>query len=120
MDKVSPSSVDAVADIPDDATIAVGGFGLCGIPSALIEAVLAQGATDLEVVSNNCGVDDAGLGLLLRERRIRRMVSSYVGVDTVGFAIHSVHMTKSFGQVDLRSRLISQHTTPKLGERSTP
>ncbi len=79
MDKVSLSSADAVADIPDNATVAVGGFGLCGIPSVLIEALLAHGAKGLEVVSNNCGIDDAGLGLLLREGRIRRMVSSYVG-----------------------------------------
>jgi 3-oxoacid CoA-transferase subunit A len=90
MDKVSPSSAAAVADIPDDATIAVGGFGLCGIPSVLIEAVLAQGATNLEVVSNNCGVDDAGLGLLLRESRIRRMVSSYVG-ENKEFARQYLH-----------------------------
>ena len=57
----------------------VGGFGLCGIPSVLIEALLEAGTTDLEAVSNNCGVDDWGLGRLLAEKRIRRMVSSYVG-----------------------------------------
>ena len=79
MDKVAPSAIDAVADIPDGATIAVGGFGLCGIPSVLIDALLVSGTTDLEAVSNNCGVDDWGLGRLLAERRIRRMVSSYVG-----------------------------------------
>ena len=79
MDKVVGSAAQAVADIPDGATLAVGGFGLCGIPSVLIAALLEQGATDLEVASNNCGVDDWGLGLLLRERRIRRMISSYVG-----------------------------------------
>jgi 3-oxoacid CoA-transferase subunit A len=79
MDKVVPSAQDAVADIPDGATLAVGGFGLCGIPSVLIRALLDRGTTDLEVVSNNCGVDDWGLGLLLAEHRIRRMVSSYVG-----------------------------------------
>src|SRR6201990_2188290 len=69
----------AVADIPDGATLSVGGFGLCGIPSVLIDALLRAGTTDLEAVSNNCGVDDWGLGLLLGERRIRRMISSYVG-----------------------------------------
>jgi 3-oxoacid CoA-transferase subunit A len=90
MDKVSSSSAEAVADIPDDAMLAVGGFGLCGIPSVLIEALLAHGATNLEVVSNNCGVDDAGLGLLLRERRIRRMVSSYVG-ENKEFARQYLH-----------------------------
>jgi 3-oxoacid CoA-transferase subunit A len=79
VDKTVPSAVAAVADIPDGARLAVGGFGLCGIPSALIAALLAQGTTDLDVVSNNCGVDDWGLGLLLAERRIRRMTSSYVG-----------------------------------------
>ena len=79
MDKVVASAAEAVADIPDGATVAVGGFGLCGIPSVLIDALLAQGATDLEAVSNNCGVDDWGLGRLLFARRLRRMVSSYVG-----------------------------------------
>ena len=79
MDKVVHSAAAAVADIPDGATLAVGVFGLCGIPSVLIQALLAQGTTDLSVASNNCGVDDWGLGLLLREKRIRRMTSSYVG-----------------------------------------
>lgn len=79
MDKVVASAAEAVADIGDGARLAVGGFGLCGIPSVLIQALLDSGATDLEAVSNNCGVDDWGLGLLLRERRLRRMVSSYVG-----------------------------------------
>ena len=63
MDKVVESAAAAVADIPDGATLSVGGFGLCGIPSVLIEAVLAAGTKDLEAVSNNCGVDDWGLGL---------------------------------------------------------
>ncbi len=79
MDKSVPSAAAAVADIPDGARLAVGGFGLCGIPSALIAALLDAGTTDLDVVSNNCGVDDWGLGLLLAQRRIRRMTSSYVG-----------------------------------------
>lgn len=65
--------------MPESATLAVGGFGLCSIPSVLIEAFLPQGATDLEVVSNNCGVDEAGLALLRRERPIRRRMSSYAG-----------------------------------------
>lgn len=73
------SAAEAVADIPSGATVAVGGFGLCGIPSTLIEALLEQGATDLEAVSNNCGVDGAGLGLLLEKHRIRRVIASYVG-----------------------------------------
>jgi len=79
VDKVIANAAKAVVDIPDGATLSVGGFGLCGIPSVLIEALLQTGTTDLEVVSNNCGVDDWGLGLLLVEKRIRRMVSSYVG-----------------------------------------
>jgi 3-oxoacid CoA-transferase subunit A len=79
MDKVATSAAAAVSDIPDGATIAVGGFGLCGIPSVLIQALLEAGTRDLEVVSNNGGVDDGGLGLLLSAKRIRRMISSYVG-----------------------------------------
>ncbi len=79
MDKVLASAALAVADVPDGATVAVGGFGLCGIPSTLITALLDTGARDLEIVSNNCGVDDWGLGVLLRERRVRRVVASYVG-----------------------------------------
>ena len=79
MDKVVSSAADAVADIGSGASLAVGGFGLCGIPSVLIEALLDAGTSDLEAVSNNCGVDDWGLGRLLAERRIRRMISSYVG-----------------------------------------
>ena len=78
MDKVV-AAADAVADIPDGATIAVGGFGLCGIPSTLIAALLAKGSRDLRVVSNNCGVDGWGLGLLLESGQISRMTSSYVG-----------------------------------------
>ena len=79
MDKVVGSAAAAVADIGSGATLAVGGFGLCGIPSVLIDALLTQGASDLEAISNNCGVDDWGLGRLLMEKRLRRMVSSYVG-----------------------------------------
>ncbi|MBD3924358.1 CoA transferase subunit A [Nocardioides cavernae] len=79
MDKVVSSAAEAVADIPDGATLAVGGFGLSGIPSVLIDAILEAGTTDLEAVSNNCGVDEWGLGRLLFAKRIRRMISSYVG-----------------------------------------
>ncbi|WP_159794052.1 CoA transferase subunit A [Puerhibacterium puerhi] len=79
LDKVVGTAAAAVADVPDGASIAVGGFGLCGNPVVLIEALLAQGTTDLHVVSNNCGVDDWGLGRLLGAGRIRRMTSSYVG-----------------------------------------
>jgi 3-oxoacid CoA-transferase subunit A len=79
VDKVVASAAEAVADVTSGSSLAVGGFGLCGIPSVLIQAILDAGVSDLEAVSNNCGVDDWGLGLLLREKRIRRMVSSYVG-----------------------------------------
>ena len=79
VDKVVLDPLEAVAGLADGATVAVGGFGLCGIPSVLIDAVLHLGVTDLEVVSNNCGVDDWGLGRLLAQRRIRRMIASYVG-----------------------------------------
>jgi 3-oxoacid CoA-transferase subunit A len=79
MDKVIGSAVEAVADVPSGATLAVGGFGLCGIPSVLIAALLEAGVRDLEVVSNNAGVDDWGLGLLLSAGRLRRVVASYVG-----------------------------------------
>jgi len=79
VDKVVGSAAEAVADIASGSTIAVGGFGLCGIPTVLIDALLEQGADELEAVSNNCGVDEWGLGRLLMSRRLRRMVSSYVG-----------------------------------------
>jgi 3-oxoacid CoA-transferase subunit A len=79
VDKVVADAAAAVADVRDGATLAVGGFGLCGIPSVLIDAVLAQGATNLSVVSNNCGVDGVGLGVLLGAGRIRRVTASYVG-----------------------------------------
>lgn len=78
--KVVASAEDAVKDIPAGSTLLVGGFGLCGIPENLIGALTKRPeAKDLTVVSNNCGVDDFGLGLLLKTRQIKRMVSSYVG-----------------------------------------
>jgi 3-oxoacid CoA-transferase subunit A len=79
MNKVAKSALEAVADIPDGATILAGGFGLCGIPENAIAALRERGVKDLVVVSNNCGVDDFGLGILLRNKQIRKMVSSYVG-----------------------------------------
>ena len=79
MDKVVASTQEAVADIPDGATLAVGGFGLCGVPIKLIEALLEQGAHDLVTISNNCGVDDQALGVLLYAGRIRKTISSFVG-----------------------------------------
>src|SRR3954453_9395008 len=79
MHKVTASAIDAVRDIPDGAVILAGGFGLCGIPENCIAALRELGAKDLCVVSNNCGVDDFGLGILLRNKQIRKMISSYVG-----------------------------------------
>jgi len=79
VDKVVADAHAAVADIPSGASLAVGGFGLAGIPWTLIDALLNQGADDLTVVSNNCGVDGAGLGLLLEQRKISRVIASYVG-----------------------------------------
>ena len=79
IDKVVATAAQAVRDIPDGASLAVGGFGLCGIPVALIAALHDAGTRDLETISNNCGVDDWGLGILLTDGRIRRTISSYVG-----------------------------------------
>ena len=79
MDKVVASAGEAVADIPDGATLAVGGFGLCGVPIKLIDALLEQGASGLTTISNNCGVDDQALGVLLYAGRISRTISSFVG-----------------------------------------
>ena len=79
MDKVVTTAGEAVADIPSGASLAVGGFGINGIPHSLIEAIHNQGATDLEVVSNNLGIDGWGLGVLLDAKRIARTVNSYVG-----------------------------------------
>ena len=81
MNKVVKNAAEALARarIQDGATILAGGFGLCGIPENLIAGIRSLGVKDLTVVSNNCGVDDFGLGLLLATRQIRKMVSSYVG-----------------------------------------
>ncbi|GAA2595048.1 CoA transferase subunit A [Actinomadura fulvescens] len=79
------SAADAVADIADGSSLAVGGFGLCGVPAVLIRALYEQGAGDLRVVSNNCGLDGRGLGQLLAAGRIARAMGSYVG-DNKEFA----------------------------------
>jgi len=81
MDKVVSGAAEAVHGIVNGSSLAVGGFGLCGIPSVLIRELHSRGITDLEAVSNNCGVDTWGLGILLRDRRIRRMVASYIGAN---------------------------------------
>lgn len=82
MSKVFDSAAAAVADITSGSSLAVGGFGLCGTPDALIAAIAAGAASDLEVVSNNCGIDRYGLGILLAAKRIRRITASYVGENS--------------------------------------
>ena len=79
MKKIYTNFEDAVSGIEDSMTLMVGGFGLVGIPENLIQALRDQGTKDLTVISNNCGVDDWGLGLLLQNKQIKKMVSSYVG-----------------------------------------
>ena len=79
MDKRIANAAAAVARVNDGATILMGGFGLCGIPENLIAALRSQGTKDLTVASNNAGVDDFGIGLLLQNKQIRKMIASYVG-----------------------------------------
>ncbi len=80
VNKIYPDATAALSGLlRDDMTIMSGGFGLCGIPAALIEAIRASGVKGLTVISNNAGIDDAGLGILLQTRQIRKMISSYVG-----------------------------------------
>lgn len=79
MNKVLSNAADAVALVPDGASILMGGFGLCGIPENLIQALHARGTKHLTVISNNAGVDDFGIGLLLRSRQVKMMISTYVG-----------------------------------------
>jgi len=79
MNKLRHSAKEALQGVENGASIAAGGFGLCGIPELCIQALRELGVRDLTIVSNNCGVDDFGLGLLLKNRQIRKMVSSYVG-----------------------------------------
>ncbi len=106
IDKVVASADEAIADVPDGATLVVGGFGLCGIPENLIAAMVRRGSKGLTVVSNNCGVDDWGLGLLLRTRQIRKMVSSYVG--------ENAEFERQFLSGELEVELVPQGT---LAER---
>jgi 3-oxoacid CoA-transferase A subunit len=79
MNKVLASAEAAVALVPDGATIMMGGFGLCGIPENLIQALRVRGTRELTIISNNAGVDDFGIGVLLRSRQVRKMISTYVG-----------------------------------------
>ena len=79
MKKIYTSFTETVSEIKDGSTLMVGGFGLCGIPENLILALVETGVKDLTIISNNCGVDDWGLGLLLKNKQIKKMISSYVG-----------------------------------------
>jgi 3-oxoacid CoA-transferase subunit A len=79
VNKVLASAEEAVERIPDGATIMMGGFGLCGIPETLIAALKARGTSGLTVISNNAGIDDFGIGVLLRTRQVRKMIATYVG-----------------------------------------
>lgn len=106
IDKRVSSAVEAVKDIPDGAHLAVGGFGLCGIPEHLIAALAQTGAKDLTCYSNNAGVDDFGLGILLKNRQIRKMVSSYVG--------ENAEFERQFLSGELEVELVPQGT---LAER---
>jgi len=106
INKVVSTAREAVADVADGATLVVGGFGLCGIPENLIGALVEKGVRDLTVVSNNCGVDDWGLGLLLRTRQIRKMMSSYVG--------ENAEFERQFLSGELEVELVPQGT---LAER---
>jgi len=79
MDKTVASADEAIADLFDGATLMAGGFGLCGIPENLIAAIRRKGTKNLTIISNNCGVDDKGLGILLANGQVKKMISSYVG-----------------------------------------
>lgn len=79
MRKVFPNADKAIADVTDNAIIMFGGFGLCGIPENCISSLVKKGTKNITAISNNCGVDDFGLGLLLKTRQIKKMISSYVG-----------------------------------------
>ncbi len=106
MQKLTTSAAAAIADIPDGATLAVGGFGLCGNPENLIAALHAKGVKGLTIISNNCGTTDDGLGVLLAARQIRKMVASYVGEN------HELERQYLAGELELE--LVPQGT---LAER---
>lgn len=106
MDKRVDSALEAVKDIPDGAHLAVGGFGLCGIPEHLIAALAQTGVKNLTCYSNNAGVDDFGLGILLKNRQVRKMVSSYVG--------ENAEFERQFLSGELEVELVPQGT---LAER---
>jgi 3-oxoacid CoA-transferase subunit A len=102
MNKVFRTAAEAIADVRDGATLLVGGFGLCGIPENLIAALRDKGVKNLTVVSNNAGVDDFGLGLLLQTRQIKKMISTYVGENAT--------FEKQFLTKELEVELVPQGT----------
>src|SRR6202163_2586818 len=79
MKKIVASADEAVSDIPDGAVLMLGGFGLCGLPENCIAALVKKGVKGLTCISNNAGVDDFGIGLMLKQRQVKKMISSYVG-----------------------------------------
>jgi len=106
MNKVFDSAAEAVADVGDDAVVMSGGFGLCGNPENLIRALREKGPKGLTVISNNCGTDDYGLGILLKNGQIKKMISSYVGENK--------HFEKLYLSGELEVDLVPQGT---LAER---
>ena len=95
MNKVLQDAISAVADVADGATIMMGGFGLCGIPENLIEALLRKGSRDLTIISNNAGIDGFGVGVLLQARQIRKIVATYVGEN------HLLEQLALSGEIEL-------------------
>ena len=79
MNKIYKDATQAIEDIHDGATILLGGFGLCGIPENCITALVSKGVNNLTCISNNAGVDDFGIGLMLQKKQVKKMISSYVG-----------------------------------------
>jgi 3-oxoacid CoA-transferase subunit A len=102
MNKVYKNADEAIADIKDGMTLMLGGFGLCGIPENCISALLKKGIKNLTCISNNAGVDDFGLGLLLKTRQIKKMMSSYVG--------ENAEFERQFLQGELQVDLVPQGT----------
>lgn len=102
MNKVYKNADDAIADIKDGMTLMLGGFGLCGIPENCISALLKKGVKNLTCISNNAGVDDFGLGLLLKTRQVKKMISSYVG--------ENAEFERQFLQGELQVDLLPQGT----------
>jgi len=102
MNKVLATADEAVAAIPDGASIMMGGFGLCGIPEHLIAALLRRGTRDLTIISNNAGIDDYGVGPLLKARQVRKMISTYVGENK--------EFERQFLQKEIEVELVPQGT----------